>query len=412
MPTITEFPEIIQDVREKFADLFSNEAQRDHFAVYLTGLIVSQNKTVSGITDQFVGVSDQSCLNRFLNEVDWDVEALNRRRLELLQQSEDTRYHSNGVIAIDNVLIDHDGKLIEDVGWLWDHAEQRSKIAHDYLISNYVCPSGKHYPLEFRRFKKRDQCETMDQPFLDHGVLFRQLVDHVSEQNIPGTLAFDCYFSSAENLNYIHGKTDSQGNRRGYVGDLKTNRKLEIRGRSIRADEFAASIDPPDRKEYRYRGQRQWYFTMTVRLPQVTHPVRILILWRNRRDTSPAKVLVTNKIHWDVHRTLNVYRKRWTGTETFHRDGKQNLGMGDCQLRNGQGQTRHMHLVMLAYSLLMQQLRSAKAKRWASQRLTTIGQACQAIINETLRTTIQWVIQNVIENPAKSKHITALLGLI
>ena len=383
MPTITQIPEIIQDVREKFADLFSNEPQRDHFAVYLTGLIVSHNKTVSGITDQFVGVSDQSCLNRFLNDVDWDVEALNRRRLEMLQQSEETRYHLKGVIAIDNVLIDHDGKLIEDVGWFWDHAEQRSKIAHDYLISNYVCPSGKHYPLEFRRFKKRDQCEMMDEQFLDHSVLFRQLVDHVSEQNIAGTLAFDCYFSSAENLNYIHGKTN-----------------------------WRTSIDPQDRKEYRYRGQRQWYFTMTVRLPQVTHPVRILILWRNRRDSSPAKVLVTNKIHWDVHRMLNVYRGRWTGTETFHRDGKQNLGMGDCQLRNGQGQTRHMHLVMLAYSLLMQQLRSTKAKRWASQRLTTIGQACQAMINETLRTTLQWVIQNVNENPAKSKHLTALLGLI
>ncbi|HMO15579.1 MAG TPA: hypothetical protein PKD64_16585 [Pirellulaceae bacterium] len=74
-----------------------------------------------------------------------------------------------------------------------------------------------------------------------------------------------------------------------------------------------------------------------------------------------------NRIRWYVRRMLNVYRDCWTGTETFHRDGKQNLGMGDCQLRDGQGQTRHWHLMMLTYSLLMQQLRSAKAKRWAVQ---------------------------------------------
>ena len=35
--------------------------------------------------------------------------------------------------------------LIGDVGWLWDHANERYVIAHDYLISNYVCPSGAHY---------------------------------------------------------------------------------------------------------------------------------------------------------------------------------------------------------------------------------------------------------------------------
>ena len=61
---------------------------------------------------------------------------------------------------------------------------------------------------------------------------------------------------------------------------------------------------------------------------------------------------MTNRITWEVSRIVRVYRHRWTGTETFHRDGKQQLGLGDCQLRDVQGQTRHMYLVMLAYSLL------------------------------------------------------------
>ena len=96
---------------------------------------------------------------------------------------------------------------------------------------------------------------------------------------------------------------------------------------------------------------------------------------------------------WEVCRILQVYRYRWTGTETFHRDGKQELGMGDCQLRDGQGQTRHMYLVMLAYSLLMSQLRQGRAKEWALCRLTTIGEACRAMLRETLRTTLAWAIE-------------------
>ena len=73
---------------------------------------------------------------------------LNERRLERLQEDQFTRYSDRGVIAIDNALIDWDGQLIKDVGWFWDHAEERNKIAQDYLFVNYVCTSGNHYPLD------------------------------------------------------------------------------------------------------------------------------------------------------------------------------------------------------------------------------------------------------------------------
>jgi len=412
MPAILEIPQVVEDSLDQFADLFANQPQRRHFAEYLTGLMVASNKTVSGIQAEFADTTDQSCLNRFLTEVDWDVEALNARRLELLQEDASTRYHQQGVIALDDVLIDHDGKLIADVGWFWDHAEQRHKIAHDYLFANYVCPSGKHYPLEFRRFKKREQCETTGETFQDHGVLFRQLVDWVCDRDIPGDYTFDSYFSSAANLNHIHEHTNERGESRAYVGDLKTNRKLEVRGKSIRTDEFAATIARENRKELRRGDDRQWYFTTTVRLPQVKHPVRIVLLWKNRRDRQVTKVLITNRTRWEINRILQTYRKRWIGTETFHRDGKQELGMGDCQLRSSQGQTRHMYLVMLAYSLLMRQLRQPSAKEWAIERLTTIGQGCRAVATETLRTTLAWAIDQVTHNSRKPQHVMLRLGLI
>ena len=73
-----------------------------------------------------------------------------------------TRYSARGVIAIDNTLMDQTGKLIEDVGWFWDHADERYVIAHDYEIANYVCPSGRHYPMEWRRFRKKESCAPGD----------------------------------------------------------------------------------------------------------------------------------------------------------------------------------------------------------------------------------------------------------
>src|SRR5438105_7757596 len=151
MPGIVEFPTVVREAVDPYGDLCANDAQRRHFAEYLTGLFVAERKTVLGIHDEFARTTDQSCLNRFLTDAPWNVETLNQRRLEELQTDPSTRYSDQGVIPIDNTLIDRDGKLIPDAGWYWDHAEERYKIAQDYLFANYVCTSGKHYPLEFRQ---------------------------------------------------------------------------------------------------------------------------------------------------------------------------------------------------------------------------------------------------------------------
>ncbi len=186
MPAIVDYPTVVKEAVEVFGSSFANVPERRHFAEYLTGLILAPKKNVSAINREFAATTDQSCLNRWLTEAVWDEEALNQQRIEWLQQSRETRFRKRGVIPIDNVLVDHTGKLIEDVGYFWDHAEQRSKVAHDYLLVNYVCPSGKHYPLEFYRFVKREQCEAQGIEFRDHNVLFRQLVDWVIANDIPG----------------------------------------------------------------------------------------------------------------------------------------------------------------------------------------------------------------------------------
>ena len=203
MPAIVKFPVVVAEAVDRLGDLFANEPERRHFSEYLTGLIIAHKKNVSAINREFAITTDQSCLNRWVTQTDWDEETLNRERLAWLQESPDTRYSPQGVIAIDNTLIDHDGKHIEDVGYFWDHAEQRHKIAHDYIIASYVCPSGKHYPLEFYRFVKREHCDEQGIQFVDHNEFVRWLVDWIVKQQIPGDFAFDSYFTNAANLNHM-----------------------------------------------------------------------------------------------------------------------------------------------------------------------------------------------------------------
>jgi hypothetical protein len=66
MPAIVDFPTVVKEALALFGDLFDTEPARRHFAEYLTGLMVAENKTVSGINREFALTTDQSCLNRWL----------------------------------------------------------------------------------------------------------------------------------------------------------------------------------------------------------------------------------------------------------------------------------------------------------------------------------------------------------
>jgi hypothetical protein len=340
MPTLVDFPTIVQEALALFGDLFDTEPARRHFAAYLPGLIVAENKTIRGINRALALTTDQACLNRWWTEVQWDVTALHERRRAWRQQAPQTRYSVRGVIAIENTLVDHAGKLIEAVGWFWDHADQRHVMAHDSMISHYVCPSKAPYPIEWRRLKKRDSCPAKD--FKDHTALCIELIDDAVKRGIPGDFTFDSYVTSATVLNHLQRK------QRASVGDLKLNRKVVDVGQEQKLQDVARPI-PWAAKQPRRGGTRQyWYCSKQMRIPDVGHPVRIGLFWRARDDQDARKALGSNRLGWEVMRTVLVYRHRWTGTATFHRDGQQQLGLGDCQGRSGAGQTRHVYLVSAA----------------------------------------------------------------
>ena len=49
MPAIVAIPQVVEELLVQFGDLLPNEPSRRHFAEYLTGLLVAEHKTVSGI---------------------------------------------------------------------------------------------------------------------------------------------------------------------------------------------------------------------------------------------------------------------------------------------------------------------------------------------------------------------------
>ena len=238
----------------------------------------------------------------------------------------------------------------------------------------------------------------------DHTALCIELINDAIARGIPGACTFDSSFTSAKVLHHI------ESSHRAYVGDLKLNRKVVYDGREQSLQVVARQIPWQAKKPVRMGNRRYWYFSKQMRIPDVTHPVRIVVFWKERDAAEASKALVSKRLTWEVIRMVLVYRHRWTGTETFHRDGKQELGLGDCQVRSGEGQTRHVYLVSAAYSLLMRSLHQHRPQEWARTLLTTIGEACRAVKGELLTQLVDWIVDKLADDHWSIPQMKAVLA--
>ena len=157
---------------------------------YLSGLIVSENVTLTGVTGRFVEAPGQSALNRFLTASKWSADDVNELRLQLLQEHSETRWGKRGVIAIDDVIIEKTGRRIEGVGKLYDHSEGRFVYGHNLVTSHYA-DDRVQYPLDLRQYRKKDDPGITDSEFKTKIELAKELVDAAVARGVPGAFVFD-----------------------------------------------------------------------------------------------------------------------------------------------------------------------------------------------------------------------------
>ena len=137
MLPIVKLPSFIETILPRFSLIF-NTAQLRHFGEYLTGLMVSENKTVTGINSQFLHHTDQSSKNHFLTESDWDEQKVTDERLCMVKEQCEKRHITDGIVVIDDSLAHKSGMHIEGANWFWDHTESAYTFAHQLVTSQYI----------------------------------------------------------------------------------------------------------------------------------------------------------------------------------------------------------------------------------------------------------------------------------
>lgn len=402
MIPLVEFPEIVQHYAPWFESVFSNEAWIQ-FQRYLSGLIVSENKTVDGINRLVVHESrNQSSLNRLLTESPFSETALNRQRLALLAALPGTNLKEKGVLSLDDTLLVHYGKHFDEIAWLRDTTENRWVWAHN-LVNLHYSDDQTDYPLLFQLWKPAD-LDRIEQGLQAAGVRLRESKFSLKEsdpkkwrQYLLGVwsrhqekpevadlyqsklligrqllqqwyqehpepkrpVTFDSWYTQPAFCRFLDKEL-----RVPYVGTLATDDELTLQSGRQRLDAFAeklkqehmAAVERGGRPIFRkvtirYKGEKESYYAYCR-----THRVhnygkqRLVISYRQADLSDSPRFFNTNRLMWQAAGILRIRRHRWP-VEVYHEEGKDE-GLDKYQVRDFQAISRHIALVAVTYSLL------------------------------------------------------------
>jgi hypothetical protein len=168
MLPLVEFPELVRHYAPYFETVFSADAFIQ-FERYISGLIVSENKTVDGINRLFVFESrNQSSLNRLLTASPFSLEALNQARLTLLSSLPGTQIKRNGVLSVDDTFLVHYGQHFDQIAHLVDPTTGNYVWAHD-LVTLHYSDDDTDYPARFQLWKPTD-VDALEQGLVAAGI--------------------------------------------------------------------------------------------------------------------------------------------------------------------------------------------------------------------------------------------------
>ena len=155
MLPLVDIPDIVQHYAPFFVSGFSPQAFQQ-FQRYLSGLIVSENKTVEGINRLFVlDTRHQSSLHRLLTESPFDIAALHQARLALLQSLPGTQMKPKRVLSLDDTLLSHYGQHFDKIAYLYDSAQECYVWAHN-LVNLHYSDDLSDDPIDFWLWEPAD----------------------------------------------------------------------------------------------------------------------------------------------------------------------------------------------------------------------------------------------------------------
>ena len=417
MLPVVGIPKTVQRQMRPYRDLFRRSEGFEYVSRYVTGLLVSPNKTSQGIYAAQVWEGTKPgyrAMHEAVFEAEWKAEELLSRHRVLI--APEHRNRGREVISLDWTLVHHErGPHIYGVTKSYDYVDRRmarfqttvtAVIANRQLIDGIgvqiqeptVCKEEETYLKATGQasYEQMEQARTRLLELLhhlEHKLAYKKrteiVVEMVAQLEEEGKFpqadsAFDNGVLTIELTRLIESKGKH------WVSELESSRHILWQEQWQRIDEVAVRLQKMHPESFRKvtvrcrNGEQKdfWAFTKSVRLKRYGR--KRIAMVHERADLSDApRFLVTDALHWESGRMIETWSFRWAA-EVFHEFSKQGTGLEAAQVRTEEAVKRHLRLSCLAQSMLQRTPTVASTlEQFAfAKGAITFGQRCRAITRE------------------------------
>lgn len=360
---IREIPASLKKLLAFYKKRFTRP-QYKNFRELVTGLIVSDNKTVQEIADCY-GRIDQSSMNRFLTSSEWNPNQINDQRIAQIKKCHPIK---KGILICDPTFLQKFGREMEYANY--HYSGMTKKEEWGYCLVNSFFTDGK---IEFpvcADFYLRQINADVDHPFRTiRDICIAQLDYTLKKLPIWLFLADAGLYADfliqtlrSRELKYI-------------IGTRITN-KISIKGKKrISIEEYLRTLTDNDFKPHIIDGEA--YFLHAVEISERNVGIEKLLISYKAGNEEEIRISVTNLMQHNEESLMSLLLQRWK-IETWHRDAKQHLGLEDCQMRKFGAIQKVVCAILVAYTQIILIKNDALLKP-LKRGLETIGEGCRYI---------------------------------
>jgi len=364
MMNFKQIPNYFKRFFRSFKKIFT-KPQFGNFKRLVSGFVLSDNTTIQEISSVY-GDKDQSSLNRFATESDWDLEEVNEIRLDVANKSLGSK--EDGILIFDDTMAIKTGKKMEKANHHRSGKTKETEWGHCFVDSVYTeLESEVCYPIDIQCYIRECDADAKN-IYKPKRTMMLEQIDFAKKSRIKfGYIMADSWYYSRELSHALRERKLK------YFLGVKTSLKFsKNREKKISIGEYVKSLESKD--YIKHELENGTYFLHTQEISIRGDGKELLLVSYKEGDEKNIKCYLTNQFGWENKKYMRILLKRW-GIECLHRDNKQHLGLEEYQVRKYRGLQVVVLAILCAYTLLTINKLPKFLQKF--RPLKTIGEMCR-----------------------------------